>query len=65
MKAIKSLVAVVAALAVFTSISLAGEGGSCCDKAKAAGKTCTHKCCEKAAKDGKTCEKCNPKKENK
>jgi hypothetical protein len=63
MKAIKSLVAVACALAVFTAVSVQAE--SCCDKAKAAGKTCTHKCCEKAAKDGKTCEKCNPKKEAK
>ena len=62
MKAIKSLVAVVALVAFATSVSFAGE--SCCDKAKAAGKTCTHKCCEKASKEGKTCEKCNPKKEN-
>ncbi len=57
----KSFIAIVAALAFICSVSFAGE--SCCDKAKAAGKTCTHKCCEKAAKDGKTCEKCNPKKD--
>ena len=38
---------------------------SCCEKAKAAGKTCEHACCVKAAKDAKTCEKCNPKKEAK
>jgi hypothetical protein len=33
--------------------------GSCCDKAKKAGKECAHPCCVKAAKDGKVCEKCN------
>jgi hypothetical protein len=32
---------------------------SCCDKAKAAGKECTHPCCVKAKADGKVCEKCN------
>jgi hypothetical protein len=48
MKAIKSLVAVFCALAVMSAVSLQAE--SCCDKAKAA---------------GKTCEKCNPKKEAK
>lgn len=61
MKAIKTLVAVVALFAFTTGASYAG----CCDDAKKAGKTCEHKCCVKAAKDGKTCEKCNPKKENK
>ena len=35
---------------------------TCCEKAKAAGKTCEHKCCVEATKDGKVCEKCNPKK---
>jgi len=33
--------------------------GSCCDKAKKAGKECAHPCCAKAAKDGKVCAKCN------
>ena len=61
MKAIKSLIAVVCALAVLGAVSVRAE--SCCEKAKAAGKTCEHACCVKAAKDGKTCEKCNPKKE--
>ena len=36
-----------------------------CEKAKAAGKDCTHPCCTKAKKDGKTCTKCNPPKEDK
>ena len=62
MKSIKSFVAVACALAFMASVSVA-RAESCCDKAKAAGKTCEHKCCVKAAKDGKSCEKCNPKKE--
>jgi hypothetical protein len=33
---------------------------TCCEKAKAAGKECSHPCCVKAAKEGKVCEKCNP-----
>lgn len=33
--------------------------GSCCDKAKKAGKTCEHKCCVEAEKEGKVCAKCN------
>jgi len=62
MKAIKTLTTMVCALAVLGMTSIA-QAESCCDKAKAAGKTCEHACCKKAAKDGKTCEKCNPKKE--
>ena len=62
MKAIKSFTALVAALAFLASVSFAADQ-TCCEKAKAAGKECTHKCCQKAAKEGKTCEKCNPKKE--
>lgn len=60
MKAIKSLVAITCALAVFSAVTVRAE--SCCDKAKTAGKECAHECCKKAAKDGKSCEKCNPKK---
>jgi hypothetical protein len=43
----KSLTAVIAALALLGSISFA-SAESCCDKAKAAGKECDHKCCVKA-----------------
>jgi hypothetical protein len=63
MKAIKSLVAVVCALAVLSAVTVRAE--SCCDKAKAKGEACAHPCCKDAAKAGKTCEKCNPKKEEK
>jgi hypothetical protein len=31
---------------------------SCCEKAKADGKECTHRCCVAAKKEGKTCESC-------
>jgi hypothetical protein len=45
--------------------SAAAADKSCCDKAKEAGKECTHPCCVDAKKAGKTCEKCNAKKEDK
>jgi len=60
----KSITAIVCALAMLGSISLA-QAETCCEKAKAAGKECEHKCCVQAKKDGKVCEKCNPKKEEK
>jgi len=60
----KSISAIICALALLGSLSLA-SAESCCDKAKAAGKDCEHKCCVKAKADGKTCEKCNPPKEKK
>ena len=63
MKAIKSLIAAACALAILGAVSVRAE--SCCDKAKAAGKECSHKCCVEAKKEGKTCEKCNPKKDAK
>ena len=37
---------------------------TCCEKAAADGKECTHKCCVAAHKNGKSCEKCNPNKED-
>jgi len=64
MKAIKSLIAIACAVAFIGSVGFAADQ-SCCEKAKAAGKTCTHACCVKASKEGKVCEKCNPKKEDK
>ncbi len=60
----KSITAIVCALAMLGSVSVL-RAESCCDKAKAAGKECKHECCVKAKKDGKTCEKCNPKKDEK
>lgn len=38
-----------------------GDTAPCCQKAKDAGKTCSHKCCVAAAKSGKECEKCGGK----
>ena len=49
MKTIKSLIAAACAVAFLASVSFAADQ-TCCEKAKAA---------------GKTCEKCNPKKEDK
>ncbi|MCE9518707.1 MAG: hypothetical protein K8R87_03970 [Verrucomicrobia bacterium] len=60
----KKLLSVFAVLSLMSMVSAFGEDtkvkeGSCCDKAKKAGKECAHPCCVKAAKDGKVCEKCN------
>ena len=41
-----------------------GKSQTCCQKAAAEGKECTHKCCVTAHKEGKSCEKCNPNKED-
>ena len=58
----KAITAIVCAIAMLGSVTLA-SAESCCDKAKKAGKECSHKCCVEAKKAGKTCEKCNPKKD--
>lgn len=62
MKLTKILTAVAFAFALTSSV-FAADGkikeGSCCDKAKKAGKECSHPCCVQAAKDGKVCAKCN------
>lgn len=53
------------AVSVFAAMLLAGPAfaadKTCCEKAKEAGKVCSHKCCVEAKKAGKVCEKCNPK----
>jgi len=68
MKLIKNLSAVLCAVALLASAAIAADSAdkkqTCCEKAKAAGKECTHKCCVAAHKDGKSCEKCNPNKED-
>jgi hypothetical protein len=56
MKFVKTLIVAVSAAAFLVATSAMAE--SCCVKAKAAGKDCTHPCCVSAHKDGKTCEKC-------
>lgn len=45
---------------IFAFVTTTSYAESCCDKAKAAGKDCSHPCCVKAKADGKVCEKCNP-----
>jgi hypothetical protein len=60
----KSITAILTALALLGSVALV-SAESCCDKAKKDGKECEHPCCVKAKKDGKVCEKCNKKEEKK
>jgi len=62
MKLIKIAVATLFASALIAGTTFAADTKTCCEKAKAAGKDCTHPCCVTAKKDGKTCTKCNPKK---
>lgn len=64
MKQIK-LWTTLACLAAFLGSATLLQAETCCEKAKAAGKECSHKCCVKAAKEGKACEMCKPKKEDK
>lgn len=68
MKLIKSVVALTFALALVASPAALAQDKpkekTCCEKAKAGGKECSHKCCVAAHKDGKSCEKCNPNKED-
>ena len=63
MKTLKLLTIGLFSLALMAAPAFAGE--SCCEKAKAEGKECSHKCCVAAKKDGKVCEKCSPKEEKK
>ena len=63
MKLIKVLSVVGCSVALLASPAMAREK-TCCEKAAAAGKDCTHKCCVAAHKDHKSCEKCNPNKED-
>lgn len=60
MKLTQVLTAIAFAFALTVSAAdVTIKEGSCCDKAKKAGKACEHPCCVKATKDGKVCEKCN------
>lgn len=63
MKLIKTFLAALCISALLIVPAFAAEK-TCCEKAKAEGKDCTHPCCVKAHKDGKSCEKCNPNKED-
>ena len=66
MKLIKSLLIAAFALTLVVGTVVAeekkeeGKKQSCCEKAKAKGKDCSHKCCVEAKKEGKVCTKCNP-----
>lgn len=66
MKLIKILTATVFALVLMAGPVLAAAAAeqTCCEKASAGAKECTHPCCVTAHKDGKSCEKCNPNKED-
>jgi len=63
MKLIKTLVAALCVSALLALPAFAAEK-TCCEKASASGKNCSHPCCVAAHKDGKSCEKCNPNKED-
>jgi hypothetical protein len=63
-KNMKSISAILCALALLGSMAVVRAEQTCCEKAKAAGKECDHKCCVKAKKEGKVCEKCNPPKKD-
>ena len=71
MKLVKILIVTACAVAVLAGPVMAAEDKpaekkkqTCCEKAKAEGKECTHKCCVAAHKEGKSCETCNPHKED-
>ena len=63
MKPIKTLAVLTFALTVLASPIIA-TAETCCEKAAAGKKECTHKCCVAAHKEGKSCDKCNPNKED-
>ena len=72
MKTLRLSLALVVTAFAFSSLAQAadetkpaGKPAKCCEKASAAGKTCTHDCCAEAAKEGKNCEKCGGKNEAK
>ena len=54
----KLLLAGIFALVTTMSSYAEDKKAPCCEKAKAAGKECTHPCCVKAKAEGKVCEKC-------
>ena len=65
-KTMKSITAILCAVAMLASAgAVFAQEKNCCEKAKEAGKDCSHACCVKAKKDGKTCDKCNPPKPEK
>lgn len=63
MKLIKILGAAAITMALTVGPVMAADK-TCCEKAAAQGKECSHKCCVSAHRDGKSCEKCNPSKQD-
>ena len=63
MKLIKTLLAVLGISALLALPGFAAEK-TCCEKARAEGKDCSHPCCVAAHKNDKSCEKCNPHQED-
>ncbi len=63
MKPIKVLTALAFTITLLACPSLA-TAETCCEKAAAEKKECTHKCCIAAHKEGNSCNKCNPNKED-
>ncbi len=68
MKVSKLIVAVVFACSLVVGYAADQKATTknltCCEKAAADSKQCTHKCCVAAHRDGKSCEKCNPQKQD-
>ena len=64
MKAKRYILSLVSVFALFVivdlGLALAQAGKTCCDKALARGKACTHPCCVGATKKHTICFKCNP-----
>jgi hypothetical protein len=67
MKLIKLLGVTACSLALLAGPAFAADAAkdktekklpTCCEKAKAEGKECTHRCCVAAKKAGKVCESC-------
>jgi hypothetical protein len=58
MKGMQKVIALACGLAFLAGVTTAMADPSCCVKAAAKGKECTHKCCVAAHKEGKLCEKC-------
>ena len=65
MRFIKTFAITACVVSLLACLALAGEKQqTCCEKAAAEGKECSHRCCVAAHHEGKSCEKCNPNKED-
>lgn len=56
----RTILTITAITSLMIGMNAFAVGESCCDKAKAAGKSCSHPCCTEKALLGQTCFKCNP-----